>query len=114
MNSLIAHRAEFFCLFVTSRRWFLPRFGFGRPEICGRMGRSIVVGPPGCRACALFGDTFYSVANLGAVIQRYAVFNASLVIINEEPRWNEVAQFLLFAIELDGGGDCVCRAGADF
>jgi hypothetical protein len=62
----------------------------------------------------LFGDAFYPVANLGAVIERYTVFHASLVIINEETRWNEVAQFLLFAIELDGCGDCVRGAGADF
>src|SRR4030095_8495751 len=99
INSLITHRAEFFCLLVTSRRWFLPRFSSGRPEICRRIWWSIVVGPLGFRACALFGYTFYSVANLGAVIQRYAVFDASLVIINEETRRNEVAQFLLFAIE---------------
>src|SRR4029079_843735 len=114
INSLITDRAEFFCLLVTSSRWFLPRFSSDRPEICGRIRWSIVVGPLGFRACALFGHTFYSVANLGAVIERYAVFDASLVIINEETRWNEVAQFLLFAIELDGRGDCICGTGADF
>jgi len=61
----------------------------------------------------LFGDTLYSVADLRAVIERHAVFNASLVIINEETRRDEVAQFLLLAIELDGRGDCVRRAGTN-
>src|SRR5882672_3780928 len=85
-----------------------------RPEIGGRIGRSIVVSPLGFRACALFGDTLYSVANLRSVIQRYAAFDASLVIINEETRRNKVAQFLLLAIELDGRGDCVGGARTDF
>jgi hypothetical protein len=62
----------------------------------------------------LFGHTFYPVANLGAIIERYAMLNTSLIIVNEEARWNEVAQFLLLAIELDGCGDCVSRAGSNF
>jgi hypothetical protein len=61
----------------------------------------------------LFGDTFYSVANLRAIIERYTVLDASLVIINEETRWDKIAQFLFLAIKLDGRGDCVGSAGAD-
>src|SRR5207244_10696133 len=75
--------------------------------------RSIVIRPLGFRASALFGDTFYPVANLRAVIERHAALDASFVIINEETRRNEVAQFLLLAIELDGRGDCVRGAGTD-
>jgi hypothetical protein len=61
----------------------------------------------------LFGNALYSIANLCPVIEGHAVLNASLVIINEETRRNEIAQFLLLAIELDGRSDCVRGAGAD-
>src|SRR5205823_5285527 len=114
VNSLITRRAEFVCIFVTGRRRFLPRLGAGRPEIGVWIGGSIVVGPLGFRASALFSDTFYAVANLRAVIERHAALNASLVVIDEETRWDEVAQFLLLAIELDGRCDCVGGARTDF
>jgi len=61
----------------------------------------------------LFGDTLYPIAKLCAVIERHAVFDASLVIINEETRWNKIAQFLFLAIELDGRGDCIGGTGTD-
>jgi hypothetical protein len=66
-----------------------------RPEVGVRIGRRIIVSPLGFRTRSLFSDTFYSVANLRAVIERYAVLNTSLVIINEETRRNKIAQFLL-------------------
>ena len=71
------------------------------------------VGPEPLVRRALFGDALYSVANLRTVIERHAVFNTSLIIINEEARRDEVAQFLFHAIEFDGACDCVGRAGAD-
>src|SRR5947209_3424221 len=80
VNSLITHRAEFFCIFVARRQWFLPRLGAGRPEIRGRIGGSIVVRPLGFGTSALLGDTLYPIANLRAVIERHTVFDTSLVI----------------------------------
>src|SRR2546430_246984 len=44
---------------------------------------------------------------------QHAALNASLVVIDEETRWDEVAQFLLLAIELDSRCDCIRRAGTD-
>jgi hypothetical protein len=73
INSLITHRAEFLCIFITRRWRFLPGLGARRPEIGVRVGRRIVVRPLGFLARSLFCDTFYSVANLRAVIERYAV-----------------------------------------
>src|SRR4029077_13371514 len=113
INSLITHRAEFLCIFITRRWRFLPGLGAGRPEVGVRIGRRIVVSPLGFRTRSLFCDTLYSVANLRAVIERYAVLDASLVIINEETRWDKIAQVLFLAIELNGCGDCVGGAGAD-
>src|SRR4026207_133744 len=83
IDSLITHRTELFRIFVTRRRRFLSRLGAGRPEVRVGVRRRIVVGPVGFRTRALFGYTLYSIANLRAVIERHAVFDASVVIVKD-------------------------------
>src|SRR6266568_1104007 len=73
-----------FCVCVAGLRWSLCGLGTGRPEVSVRISGSVVVRPLGFWASALFADTLYPIANLRAVIERHAVLNASLVIINEE------------------------------
>lgn len=113
VDTLITQGAKFFRVRVAELRRFLRRLGARGPKVGRRVGRSIVIGPFGFRARALFADTLDSIANLSAVVDRHTVLHASFVVINEQTRRDEIGEFLFLAIELDGRGDRVRGAGTD-
>src|SRR5262249_11470437 len=83
IDPLIIHRAEFLGIGVTRLGWFLPWLCARRPEVSRWISRCIVVRPLRFRTGTLLGDALYAVANLCAVIDRHAMLNSALVVINE-------------------------------
>src|SRR5208283_4855048 len=73
----------------------------------------VVVGPQAFRAISLARDALYAVADLRARVAAHRAFHRPLIVVDEQPRWHEVAHPLLQQIKLQRPGDGVGRATTD-
>src|SRR5207249_5987290 len=72
-----------------------------------------VVRPLGLWAGALAGHRLDAIADHRPAVGADGPFDYPLVVVDEEPRGNEVREALLQAIELDGAADRVSGAAAE-